>query len=155
MAFSLTSPVNGAAQSGFSAPTYTLTADTPPNYNAKQWAVSAVGGTQVGVIPHSVAAPFTIAMFRPQVLKTLAPVDPVTGVLRQVSMNTYKVVVRKGVVPLAGQAYKPLIVTLMIEVPAGSDLADAPNVKAAMSLAVGAAWQQAAGIGDTTLTGTL
>jgi hypothetical protein len=64
MSFAPTSPVTGAAQSGLTAPTYTLTADVAPAQNAKQYAVTALGGTQTGVISHSVAAPFTLAMFR-------------------------------------------------------------------------------------------
>lgn len=155
MTFSLTSPVTGGAQTSFTSPTYTLTADTPPNANSKQWVVSALGGTQVGVTVHSISAPFSVAMFRPQNPQVLGPVSPVTGVLTRVPMNTHKVVVRKGVLPLAGQAYKNMIVTMTIECPAGSDAADAANVKAAISLAGGAIWQQVSGIGDTVLSGTL
>lgn len=155
MAFSLSGSITGTSQSGFTGPTYTVVADTPPNYNAKQWAVSALGGTQAGVIPHSVSAPFTVAMFRPQILQVLAPVDPVTGILRKVGVNTYKVITRKGVIPLAGQAYKPMTITTMIEVPAGADAADSANVKAALSCHLGAVFAQSSGIGDTVLTGTL
>ncbi len=155
MSFSLTSPVTGAAQTGLTSPTYTVVADTPPNSNAKQWAVTALGGTQTGVIPHSISAPFTIAMFRPQNPQVLAPVSPTTGVLTKIPMNTFKVVVRKGVLPLAGQAYKPLIVTVTVEEPAGSDTADPLSVRAALSLAFGALTQQSAGIGDTVVSGTL
>jgi len=73
MSFNLTSPVTGASQTGFTAPTYTLTVDTAPDVNAKQWAVTALGGTQAGVSSHSVASPFTVTMFRPKVLRLLAP----------------------------------------------------------------------------------
>lgn len=155
MTFSLTTPVTGGAQTGLTAPTYTLIADTPPNNNAKQWVVSALGGTQTGVTTHSISAPFSVAMFRPQNPQVLGPVSPVTGVLTRVPMNTHKVVVRKGVLPLAGQAYKNLIVTVTMECPAGADSADAANVRAALSLAFGAIAQQSAGIGDTVISGTL
>lgn len=59
MSFTLTSPITGAAQTGFTSPTYTLTSDLAPDNNGKQVAVTALGGTQVGVTTHSVAAPFT------------------------------------------------------------------------------------------------
>lgn len=155
MAFSLTSPITGTAQTGLTSPTYTLTADTPPSQNAKQWVVSALGGTQTSVISHSIAAPFSIAMFRPQNPQVLAPVSPVTGVLTKVPMNTHKVITRKGVLPLAGQSYKNMIITTMIEVPAGADTADANSVRAALSAHIGALSQQSAGIGDTAVQGVL
>lgn len=155
MTFSLTSPVTGAAQTGFSAPTYTHVADTAPDVNAKQFAVSALGGTQTGATVHSVSAPFTTAMWRPKAFQALGKPNPTTGLIAQVPMNTYKVITRKGVLPLAGQPYKNLIITTVIEVPAGSDVADAANVKAALSMHLGSLAQQSAGIGDTTLSGTL
>jgi hypothetical protein len=48
-----------------------------------------------------------------------------------------------------------MIVTTTIEVPAGADTADAPNVRAAMSAHIGSLSQQSAGIGDTTIQGVL
>lgn len=155
MTFALTSPITGAAQTGLTSPTYTLTADTPPNANSKQSVVTALGGTQTGVVSHTVAAPFSIAMFRPQNPQVLGPVSPVTGVLTKVPTNNYKVVTRKGVLPLAGQAYRTMIVTTTIEVPAGADSADAANIRAALSAHIGALSQQSAGIGDTTVQGVL
>lgn len=155
MTFALTSPITGAAQTGLTTPTYTLTADTPPNANAKQSVVTALGGTQTGVTAHSVASPFQIAMFRPQNPQVLGTVNPVTGVLARVPMNTYKVITRKGVLPLAGQAFKNMLITTVIEVPAGSDTADPANVRAALSAHIGALNQQSAGIGDTTIQGVL
>lgn len=153
--FNLTSPVTGQPQTGLTSPTYTLTADTPPNSYAKQWAITALGGTQTGVLPHSVAAPFTTAMFRPQAFKSLSPVNAVTGVLRAVPINTYKVITRKGVLPLAGQAYKDARITTVIDVPAGSDLADPTSLRAMLSAHIGALVQASAGIGDTTVNGVL
>lgn len=155
MTFALTSPITGTAQTGLTSPTYTLTADTPPNVNAKQWVVSALGGTQTGVGSHSVAAPFSVSMFRPQNPQVLGALNPVTGVLTKIPMNTYKVITRKGVLPLAGQASKTMIVTTTIEVPAGSDSADPLSVRAALSAHIGALSQQSAGIGDTTVQGVL
>jgi hypothetical protein len=114
-----------------------------------------LGGTQTGVISHSVAAPFSVTMFRPQNPQVLSPVSPVTGVLTKIPTNTYKVITRKGVLPLAGQSYKNMIITTTIEVPAGSDTADPANVRAAMSAHIGSLSQQSAGIGDTTIQGVL
>jgi hypothetical protein len=65
------------------------------------------------------------------------------------------VITRKGVLPLAGQPYQTMQVTSIIEVPAGSDLADPSNVRAALSAHIGALSQQSAGVGDTAVSGLL
>jgi hypothetical protein len=156
MSFTLTSPVTGGAQTGFTSPTYTLATDTAPTSAGKQYAVSAIGGTQAGVdAASSPSRPFTVTLSRPQVLRTLAPVDPVTGVLRSVPRNTYKVIVRKGVTPLAGQSPAVLNATLELAIPAGSDIADASNVRAALSLFIGSLNQISASAGDTLVTGVI
>ena len=69
MTFSLTSPITGAAQTGFTTPTYTHVADTAPDVNGRQVAITALGGTQAGVTVHSVASPFSITFFRPKAYK--------------------------------------------------------------------------------------
>lgn len=155
MTFALTSPVTGSAQTGLTSPTYTVTADVSPSANSKQYAVTALGGTQTNVSVHSVSAPFTVTMFRPLAPKSLEPVNPVTGVLRRVPVNTYKVITRKGVIPLAGQSPKTMVITTMIEVPAGADVADPNSVRAALSAHFGSIAQTAAGIGDTCISGIL
>jgi hypothetical protein len=155
MTITVTSPITGAAQTGFTAPTYTLTADTPPSPNGKQNAVTALGGTQAGVTTHSVAAPFTVSAFRPANFRQLGKANPVTGIISNVPRNSYKVITRKGVLPLAGQPYQTMLVTTVIEVPAGSDLADPSNVRAALSAHIGALSQQSAGVGDTSVSGII
>jgi len=155
MTITVTSPITGAAQTGFTTPTYTLTADSAPDNNGKQNAVTALGGTQTGVLSHSVAAPFTITAVKPKALKSLGQPNPVTGSIKNVPRNVYKVITRKGVLPLTGQPYATMLITTSIEVPAGSDMTDAPNVRAALSAHLGALAQQSAGIGDTAVSGIL
>jgi hypothetical protein len=156
MSITLASPVTGAAITGFTSPTYTHVADTPPNAWSKQYAVTAIGGTQAGVdSASSVARPFTFTASRPQSLKTLAIVDPVTGALRAVPMNDYTFLGRKGVTPLAGQASKTMLARLVCSVPAGADTADAPNIKGCVSFTFGALSALSAGIADTLITGVL
>lgn len=155
MAFAPSTPITGAAQTGLTSPTFTIAADNAPDANGKQYYVSALGGTQTGVLAHSVAAPFTCSMFRPKTLKVLAPVNPVTGVLRAVPMNTYKVITRKGVLPLAGQSYKTAVFKTELDVPAGADLADALSLRSALSAHIGLLTQIADAIGASILTGTI
>lgn len=156
MSIAVTSPITGQPQTGFTSPTYTVVTDTAPAGNpGKQVAVTALGGTQVGVTVHSVASPFTINFTRPSTLKVLGSPNPVTGVITQIPSNTYKLICRKGVTPLAGQAIKVMNITLTADVPAGSDTADAPNIRGALSAAFGALVQQSSGFGDLTINGVL
>lgn len=155
MAVSLTSPVTGAAQTGFTSPTYTLTADIAPDNNGKQWAVTALGGTQAGVTFHSMSSPFTITFTRPKVVRSLGKPSPTTGLYSNVPRNVFKVIVRKGVTPAVGQPYTVAMINASIEVPAGSDTYDAPNLRALCSAAIGSLWQVAAGEGDTIVSNIL
>lgn len=155
MAVTIGSPITGAAQTGFTAPTYTLTTDIAPDANGKQYAVTALGGTQTGVTTHSVSAPFTLTVSRPRVFKSLGKPNPTTGVVKDVPMNVYKFLTRKGVTPLAGQPYAIAICRVEISIPAGSDTADAANLRAMLSAAFGAAWAQASGFGDTVASGIM
>lgn len=156
MSISVTSPITGAAQTGFTSPTYTVSTDTaPPGNPGKQVAVTAIGGTQAGVSTHSVSAPFTINFTRPGTLRVLGSPNPVTGVVTLVPVNTYKCITRKGVLPLAGQPIKVMNMTTTADVPAGADTADAPNVRACFSAHLGALAQQSAGFGDLAISGIL
>ncbi len=155
MAFAPTSPVTGSTQTGLTSPTYSIAADSNPDNNGKQYYVSALGGTQTGVLAHSVAAPFTLSCFRPKTLKVLAPVNPVTGVLKAVPMNTYKVITRKGLLPLAGQSYKTGMIKSELDIPAGADLADPLSVRAMLSAHIGLLTQISDALGSTVLTGTI
>jgi hypothetical protein len=155
MTITISSPITGSPQTGLTSPTYTIVADTPPTASSKQWAVTALGGTQTGVTPHSVAAPFTIAAFRPATFKSLSPVNAATGQLRGVPINTYKVNTRKGVLPLAGQPFKDARISSNIDIPAGSDVADPASLRAMISAHIGALTQFSAGLGDTVVNGLL
>lgn len=157
MSFTLTSPVTGGAQTGFTSPTYTLATDVAPTNTAgKQYAVTAIGGTQTGVDASSTPSkPFTITLSKPLNLRVLSAVDPVTGVLRSVPRNVYTIRVRKGVTPLSGQAAVPMQIVTTIEVPAGADSADPANIRAALSLMIGSLSSISASIGDTVVTGVI
>jgi len=154
MSINPTSPVTGGAQTGFTAPTYTLTADQNPAVNGKQWAVTALGGTQTGVDTHSVSKPFTISVFKPANVRTLPAAGP-NGVIRNIPKNTTKVIVRKGAVPATGQIPEVAILTLKMDIPAGADTFEPEEIRAAISLLIGTLNQQSAGVGDTLVTAIL
>lgn len=147
--------ITGTAQTGLTSPVYNVAAGQAPDVNAKQYYVTSLGGTQTGVDIHSVAKPFTHTFFCPKNPQALGPVNPVTGALAKVPMNTYKLVTRKGVTPLASQPSRNLLIRTEIEVPAGSDTADPEDIRAALSAHIGALSQQSSGLGDTLIQGTL
>lgn len=155
MTIAISSPVTGGAQTGFTSPTYTLTVDVAADTNGKQWAVTALGGTQVGVRVHSSTDPFTILYVRPRVFKGLGKIHPVTGQLTSVPKNVHLIKVVKGALPLAGQPASTAVTRIMMEIPAGSDTADPANLRAMCSLLSGVFAQAAlsSGLGDTLVTG--
>jgi len=153
--FSPASPATGAAVSGFTSPTYTLTSDIAPSINGKQYAITALGGTQTGVDVNTVSKPFTISFFRPAQLRSMPAANPVTGVVKNIPNNTYKLITRKGVVPGANQNPLNLVITTTIDVPAGSDTYEPEDIKAAISAHFGVGWAQASGIADTLLSGVM
>jgi len=153
--WSPSSPVTGLALTGLTNPTYTLTADVAPNQNGKQHAITTLGGTQTGVNSHSVANPFTASFFRPASFKQLGVANPVTGIVGSVPMNVFKLIVRKGVLPLAGQPRKPMMINIAMEVPAGADLADAVSIAAALSCVGGLVSAEIADIYDSIVTGVI
>jgi hypothetical protein len=148
-----TSPITGGAQTGFTTPSYTFVTDVALDTNGKQIAVTALGGTQAGVRIHSATDPFTFLYVRPKVYKNLGTVHPVTGRLQSVPKNTHLIKIAKGAIPLAGQPASVMTIRCLLEIPAGSDVADAANLRAAVSLLVGALNQLSAGLGDTLVSG--
>lgn len=147
--------ITGAPQTGLTSPTYTTSADQAPDVNAKQVAITALGGTQSGVDVHSVARPFTLSAWRPKSSAVLGKPNPVTGLVSSVPRNNYKVITRKGVTPLAGQPSTTAVFTTDLAIPAGSDIADAANLRAALSAHIGLLQSISAGLGDTTINGIL
>lgn len=155
MTWSPTSPVTGAAVTGLTSPTYTLTTDVAPDVNGKQHAVTTLGGTQTGVRTHTVSDPFTITFTRPKQTRALQSANPTTGRYGSVPKNTYSFIVRKGVNFAANQAPEICILRCYIDVPAGSDSYDGINIRALMSAAAGVLSQQASGGADTLVSGIL
>jgi len=150
------SPVTGGAQTGFTSPTYTLTADTvPPGANAKQWAVTGLGGTQTGATVHSVSKPFTLAFFKPVSLNMLPQAQVTSGVIKNIRNNVYKLITRKGAIPAANQVPALALIKTEISIPAGTDTFEPAELRAALSAHIGMLSQISAGIGDTATSGVM
>lgn len=156
MTVSVTSPITGSAQTGFTSPTYTLTSDVAPDNNGKQVAVTALGGTQANVSVHSVSSPFTATFERPKVLKVLPPVNVATGqVIGTIPVNTYLLRVRKGAAPLVNNPAVVAQMRVYIDVPAGTDTYSPAEIRAMISCGIGYLSQVSAGLGDTSVTGVM
>lgn len=155
MAFTMTGVITGGAQTGFTTPSYTLVADNATDVRSKQSYVSALGGTQAGVVVHSVNSPFTVTVRRPSILKTIASalLNGVTGQYSRVPFNEYVVLVRKAAQVATNQWYVNEFRTTM-RIAAGSETFDAANVRAGASLSIGFLNTNSAGSGDTLVTGT-
>lgn len=149
------SALAGGAQTGLTSPTYDSVQDVAPDINGRQYAITATGGTQTGVRVHTVSDPFTITFTRPKSPKALPTPNAVTGRYPVVPKNTYGIIVRKGVNYAANQAPSLMVARLTVDVPAGADSYDAANVRAALSLLIGALSDQSAGFGDMTVNGVL
>lgn len=153
--FNPSGPITGLAQTGLTSPTYAIVEDQPPDTNARQFAVTALGGTQTGVLVHSVTSPFTLTCIRPKSYKQLPVVNPVTGQLSNVPKNKTVILTRKGVLPLAGQKSEIMMIRTEISLPAGADIADPNSLRAALSAHFGCLSQISSAIGDTVINGVL
>jgi hypothetical protein len=153
----LSSPFNGATATGYlTSPTYTVTADLAPSANGKQYAVTALGGTQTDVEVSSVAQPFTLTVFKPTVIRQLPLVNPSTGAFTApVGRNTFRFIVRKGVVPKAGQSPVVATVDTSISIPAGASDEDPNSVAALLSAAIGALSNQSTDLINMCRTGVV
>jgi len=154
MAFSPGSSVTGAAITGLTTPGFTLAAGQSPNAVSKQYNVTALTGTQTGVIPHGLSSPFTATMFVPSTIKVLG-VPNSSGVIRSFPRNQFDLLVRKGMLPLAGQPSQVAWIRMMASLPAGCDLADANSIRSLVSLFSGLVWANTQGLVDTMFNATL
>jgi len=153
MAISL-STITGAAVTGLTSPTYTVTADNAITGFAKQWLVSGTGGTQTGVDVHTIDKVFTISFSRSNP-KPLPPADPKTGIISNIPMNTYKIIGRKGVIPSANQGIKNCMIRTEISIPAGSTAYEPEDIRALVSAYIGSLSQQSDNIATMLLTGVV
>jgi biotin carboxyl carrier protein len=154
MSYGMTGAVTGATVTGLTSPTYTLSADTAIDSNARQSVVTALGGTQTGVNAHSVSSPFSVTVTRPRSLNQLGKAN-LNGFIPNVGRNTYRILVRKGVTVAAGQPYSIALARTEVEIPSGSEVYDQPNVKAMISFYAGFLNTNANGLAQTTADAVL
>jgi hypothetical protein len=152
----LTTPVTGSPQTGFTSPSFTITADLPPNAYSKQYAVTAAGGTGLsGVDAHAASSPFTITFARPANVRSAPIANPVTGVIGNSPRNVYSVIVRKGEKPGTNQTPQVAVLRCDLAVVAGADVTEPDDVRAALSFLLGSLTQVSAGLGDSLINNVL
>lgn len=156
MPFSPDLTTTGAAVgTGFTTPTYTLVSDLAPDVNSRQWYVSAKGGTQPsGVRVHSAGDPFTQTIRR-QPYKALPPKNPTTGAYGNVPMNRIEFLTRKSVIIDSSGTRRVMNLRTIAEIPAGAEINDPDNIKAAVSCHEGTIGEETADLADSYVTGVV
>lgn len=154
MGFSPDLTITGAAQTGLTSPTYTWVVDLAPDAVSKQWAVSALGGTQTNVRAHTAGDPFTVTIRRSP-YRALPARNPVTGSYGNVPMNKIEILGRKGVYIDSDNTVRVAQLRLSVELPAGCESADAINIRALLSNFFGVIAEESSDIGDTYVTGII
>lgn len=146
--------VTGAAQTGFTSPTYTLASDLAPDSASRQYVVTACGGTQTGARASTAGDPFTLTIRRSP-YKALPAKNPVNGSYGNVPLNRIEILGRKGVYVDSSNTIRVANIRLIAELPAGSELNDAVNIRALVSMFLGQMAEEAADYGDTLITGII
>lgn len=147
---SLTSPITGGAQSGFTSPTYTHILDKFPGNNGVQYAVTALGGTQTGATAHTADKPFTISVERPESVRVQTV--NANGITVSNGRNRHKIMVRKGMPAVTGQPALLATGEVILSLPVGAESVSPAEIRAMVSCLLGAAWQYSAGLGDQAVT---
>jgi hypothetical protein len=154
MPLNLTGTITGAAITGLTTPSYTLTVDSAPtNPRGKKSVVTTIGGTQTGVTSHSISRPFFVTFTPPNVLKGLPSVNPITGLANgPIPKNEYRFNFHSGATPLAGLSPEMIFAEVRLRIPAGVETNDRPTIRALVSFMIGVIDANAEYIANTLLT---
>lgn len=157
MSIQPTSPVVGAAVAAFTSPTFTLTADqsNAPNFKAKQWVVSAIGGTQPSGRAHTASDPFTLTYEAPAKYKMVnktTQTNAIGSYMGPIPKNTHTIRVRKGAYVDSAQRVELIVAELNFRIPSGVESVDPTAIKQVLSMLAGALSVNSSAIGDTLLT---
>jgi hypothetical protein len=90
---------------------------------------------------------------RDKVYKTLPAPNPVNGAYPNVPLNKSEILITKGVKIDTAGTIRNCNVRLLVEVPAGAEVNDAINIRAALSKAFGVFAEESADIGDSVVAG--
>jgi len=144
--------ITGAAQTGFTSPTYTLASDLAPDANSRQYVVTACGGTQTDARSSTAGDPFT-ALVRKGRYNALPARNPVNGAYGNVPMNKVEILCRKGMFIDTDNTVRVGNLRIIAEIPAGAELNDSANIRALCSFAIGLLTEESADYGDSLIAG--
>lgn len=154
MPYSPDSSITGQAQTGLTSPTYTIAADLAPDANSRQHVVTALGGTQANVRVSTAGDPFT-ATIRRAPYKAIPPKNPVNGSYGNVPLNRTEILVRKGLHIDSADVVRNGNFRFIAELPAGSEVNDPENIRAALSFLIGLLVEESSELGDSLVTGVI
>lgn len=139
------SPVTGAANADYlTSPTYTLIAGSAPDVNVAARIVSVAGGTQTGVITHTVDTPFSIWFTWPKAIKSVtAAVLALTGRVANAPTNKWTLTTKKAASINSGGAFADILIRTEISVPVGCSYYSPAQLAAALSLHFGCGYVDA------------
>lgn len=145
MSVTIPATINGVSvtigSNVFTSPTWGTTASSTTVNNGKISTITSKSGTQpASVDVHSASRPFSIAVFKPPVVKVL-PALNANGILPNIPVNAYRVKTLKGVTPLVNQASVSNSMETIMKIAAGSDIADPANVIAMVEAHIAACYQ--------------
>ncbi len=156
MTWSPDGTITGAAQTNLTSPTYTIGNDLAPDSNSRQYVVTALGGTQTDVRTSSAGDPFTITIKKDRTYKSLPSRNPSTGAYAgPIPKNKIEILARKGVHVDSDDNLSVAHLRVIAELPAGSEVNDAPNIRAMCSALLGLLAEESADYGDSLITSVI
>lgn len=146
------SSITGSTQTGLTTPTFTLAEDIAPVLNARQFVVTALGGTQTGARSSTAGDPFTV-LSRKTPYKALPAANPVTGSYGNVPLNKVELLFRKGLKIDAAGNIRVGNIRVIAELPAGCESNDAVSIRSLCSFVIGILTEESADYGDSLVAG--
>lgn len=141
MAIALTGPTAALTTNKITTGTYTFAADMASDTRSKVFVVTTLGGTQTGVLTHSVDAPKQVIFKKPAAFLQPSGYNTTTGRYSKVPKNTTRIIGRGSCNVAAGQV-EVIPMILDIGIPAGSMTYDRANVEASVAMFIASLWDQ-------------
>lgn len=153
MTWSPDGTTTGGAQTGLTSPTFDITSVLAPDANSRQYAVTALGGTQTGVRTNSAGDPFAATIRKDKTYRVLPSPNPSTGAYGNVPLNKTEILFRKGLKIDSAGTIRVGNIRVTAELPAGSESNDAVNIRALLSFCIGLLNEESADLGDSLING--
>jgi len=152
--YSPDSSTTGGTMTGFTTPAFGIVAVLAPAWNAIRRLITSVSGTGTsGVDVASATKPFESVFYTPSNIRSSPVPNPISGKYPPIPVNQYRLVTKKGGDVNADGVVATMVVKTSIDVPAGMEIADPDQVKAALSYHIGHLSENSVGIYETVTAG--